>query len=218
MWGWRGTGRAATVRRARVADRRAQIVRLLETRDEFLPVSQRREGAPRGFVHRVRVRLTCEDCLANDKPRPGCVTCGGSGWTETWRSVDPYAEKPADAAPARYGLTGEVHLVRRERDAEIARLGEQTADPRSEADLLAAANALPAGWERARRRMWARFDYEALDWCLDELRAVDAAAYHALHAVFVYGYAVSGNGHTGSCERGLELLVRLMPRPLRAPE
>lgn len=201
-----------------MSERRAAIVRLLESRDDHLPMSVRVEvAASRGFVHRVRVAESCEDCLANGRIMPWCESCGGRGVVERWRSRDPYSEN-SGLRPAPYGLTGDRHEAARARDAELERLEQQVAPPVSAADQLVRANARADAWERAREWKWARFDYGALDSALDELRRFDEGAYHALHAVFVYRVAGPWNGHHGRCERGLAWLDRVLPDPLRAPE
>jgi hypothetical protein len=97
-----------------------------------------------------------------------------------------------------YGLASTVKLGHvSARDAELMRLADQTAAALgTELDLVAAANLHPYGWERARRAMYARFDYHALDLAL-ELLAGRAIAPHSA--------------------RGLELLDLWLPTPLRAP-
>jgi hypothetical protein len=191
------------------AGRRAQIVRLLETRDDHLPVLSAKPLSSLGFVHRALFRESCPDCLANDGRRPGCETCGGRGYLEGRRSRDPY---DTGMSSGWFGSSSERHEAGREREREIARLEAQTAPPRSEADI--AAEIPPDPWERARDDRWARFDYGALDLALDELRLVDGSACRELHAEFVYGVR---RGSVSATERGLEFLSSRLPDPLRAP-
>lgn len=192
--------------------RRGAIVRLLETLNDGLPQPVRRVETAAGFVHGAWHREDCPDCAANGRRMAGCVTCGGRGWLERWLPRDPYATDRV----APYGLTGDRHEAARRRDAEIARLEAQTAAPRSEEDLLAGTR--PDGWELARRRMYASFDYAALDWALELLRGCDEVAYHALHGVYVYGWQPCvSRGLEAACERGFRFLDERLPDPLRAP-
>lgn len=166
------------------AARRAQIVALLTSRDDHLPQPVRRDHSPAGFIHHAAARETCPDCLANDRTMFGCETCGGRGYTETIRERDPYAVEKVQP----YGMTGDRHEKRRERDSEIARLGEQTRVPwLSPEDELADANRHPEGWELLRARKWRDCDYRALDLALERLRLVDEDAYHAITVAYVYG-------------------------------
>jgi hypothetical protein len=194
--------------------RRQAIIRLLETRDDHLPTPTRRDYSTAvGFVDHVPVRETCPDCLANDRRMYGCETCGGRGFLEFVRAIDPY--KTQKVQP--YGLDGSRLERARERDAQIARLESQTAPPRSEVDLLAEANEHPFGWELARERMYAQFDYAALDLALGALRDADGGACHALHALYVYRWAEPSAGYEAALLRGLAFLDARLPHPLRAP-
>jgi hypothetical protein len=66
--------------------------------------------------------------------------------------------------------------------------------------------------------MYRRHDYQALDQCLDQLRASDDGAYHALHSVHVYGWLTELSPATEvALERGIGFLAEHLPDPLRAP-
>lgn len=195
-------------------DRRDAILNLLRTRDEHLPEPVRRTEASTGFVHRMPARVTCPDCLANDRTMFGCETCGGRGYTEKMRERDPYATDKV----MPYGLDGTRHEAARERDRQLGMLDRQLARPKSAADELAEANANPYAWELARRRMWKLYDYSALDRALEQLRAVDEDASRALHAVYVYAWMPEGPAVEMACERGLVFLDERLPDPLRAPK
>lgn len=177
-----------------MADRRAQIVALLDIRYEALPGLAVRSSASSGFSHRVRVAVSCPDCLANDRIMFGCETCGGRGVVEAWQSRDPYATDHV----APYGFDPTRHERERARDREIEVLGDQTAAPASEADLLAVANANPYAWERARARLYEVYDLAALDRALEELRG-------------------RFPGLSPYSRSGLLFLSVRLPRPLRAP-
>lgn len=209
-------------------DRRAQIIRLLETRDDHLPTPTRREHSTAGFVNEERPR-SCPDCLANGRVMKSCETCGGSGTVAGKRldqvavpdalpddgeQRDPYAVEKV----VPYGLDPTRHDRVRERDAELDRLAAQTRDPwKSPADELADANAHPEGWELARRRMYQSFDYAAIDRQLERLRQVDDGAYKALHAAYVYNIVEPSTSFESACERGLAFLDEHLPDPLRSP-
>lgn len=120
-------------------DRRAAIVRLLETRDEHLPSLRAGAAAPAGFVSGVRVR-SCPDCLANGRVMFGCETCSGRGVVEASRLVrialtdewegqssklDPYAVRGVSP----FGFDPTRHEQVRERERQIAALGAQTRPP-----------------------------------------------------------------------------------------
>lgn len=210
--------------------RREAIVRLLETRDEHLPLPVRRDHSPSGFVGGGRSR-TCPDCLANGRTMFGCESCGGSGVINPARlgslavpdeqpddldRRDPYAQN--DVQP--FGLDPTRHDHTRARDAEIDRLAMQTRDPwKTPEDELADANRHPYAWEEARRHMYAAFDYLALDRVLEQLRQADGAAYALIHSVHVYGWQQNPAATVEAIvDRGLAFLDARMPDPLRAPE
>lgn len=204
--------------------RRAAIVRLLKTRDDHLPAMRSGESAPSGFVSGVRVR-SCPDCLANGRTMFGCETCSGRGVVEASRLVrialtdewdgqssklDPYAGRRV----LPFGFDPTRHEYERERDRQIGALGVQTR-PAAAVDEDAEAGAHPSLWEVERARMWARFDYAALDRALDVLSGFDPPASRALCAVYVYGWLeVVPERAVG---RGLGWLDGVLPVPLRAP-
>lgn len=195
-------------------ERRNAIIRLLETRDDNLPspLSRQEFGKSSGFVHKTLAPQVCDVCEGVDSF--GCTGCGGRGQVEVFRDRDPYA---VTEIVQPYGMTGERHERSRERDAQIARLEHQTAPPKSEKDLIEEANSRPYAWELARSRMYHQFDYRALDTQLERLRDVDNGAYHALHAVYVYGWAEPSTGNEATCARGLTFLDEHLPTPLRSP-
>lgn len=192
-------------------ERRAQIVRLLETRDDHLPVPAARPLSTAGFVHRAVARESCPDCFGETPGRVGCETCGGRGYLEARRGRDPY-----DTGQSLGVFNeGRRHEAAHEREREIARLEAQTAPPRSEADL--AAEIKPELWEVARTRAWAKFHYAELDGALEELRSVWEHAYHAIMSVHVYGWRDAGTVELLVIDRGLDFLGWFLPDPLRAP-
>lgn len=168
-------------------DRHAQIITLLRSRDDHLPTQARRDHPPAGFIHNTVVRQTCADCLSNDRILKTCETCHGRGYIEVARERDPYAVEKVQP----YGMTGDRHEQRRERDSEIARMEAQTREPwSSEQDALADANRHPEMWELERARKWRDFDYAALDVALERLRQVDVEAYRAIMTTYVYGRGI----------------------------
>jgi hypothetical protein len=196
--------------------RRDQIIRLLETRDDHLPTPTRREmpGRAAGFVHNQTARESCPDCLANDRVLKTCETCKGRGYTEVQRTHDPYAK--TDTLP--YGFDRTTLDRQRELDSQIARLQHQTRPSfATHEDEIADANQHPYPWEIARRRMYRQYDYAHLDHALDELRHTDEGAYHALHAAYIYGWAEPSAGYQHAVNRGLDHLEHVLPDPLRAP-
>lgn len=164
--------------------RRESIIVLLVTRDDHLPQPIRREHSPTGFIHNTPVRETCPDCFGDNPGKVGCQTCKSRGYLEYVRERDPYA---VTDKVQPYGMTGDRHERTRERDREIMRLDDQLAPPKTEADMLEEANTRPEGWELERARKWRDFDYRALDLALEDLRAVDVEAYHAITSTYVYG-------------------------------
>lgn len=196
-------------------ERRLAIVRLLETRDMYLPEQRRRDPSPAGFVHQTTWRESCPDCLANGRTLKGCETCRGRGYLEHRRQRDPYATDVV----MPYGWSADRHEARRELDAQVGRLEAQTRPPwSSAADELADANSHPYGWEVARRAMYRDFDYGALDCALERLRDVDRGAYHALHEVWIYGWMpVVSAGLEAALQVGLAFLDERLPTPVRAP-
>lgn len=196
-------------------DRRAQIILLLETMTDGLPQRDRPKLTAPGFVHRAIVRESCSDCLANDRRRPGCATCGGKGFTETFRDRDPYADTET-VQP--YGITPDRHEAARAREAAMARLEAQTREPwKSDEDELADANKNPEPWEIERRRMYRLYDYAALDSALALLRDRDEGAYRLLHSVYVYGWSEPSTTVEALVERGLLFVEQRMPEVIRAP-
>lgn len=203
-------------------DRRARIIRLLETRDDGLPEPRfvdmiGKEGKlvpPRGFRHGVSVEETCPDCFGERPAVKGCGTCGSQGTITTFRERDPYAEQKVEPI----GFSASSHDGRRELDSEIARLDAQLAPPRAtEADILADANKHPDRWEVERQRLYRLYDYGALDRALELLRDHDQGAYHLVHSVYVYGWSEPSSTIETLSERGLRFIDQHMPDPIRAP-
>jgi hypothetical protein len=194
--------------------RRNQIIRLLETRDDHLPQPIRREHSPAGFIHNTQVRETCPDCFGENPGKVGCETCKSSGYIEYIRERDPYAVEKVQP----YGMTGDRHEKRRERDNELRRLEAQTSPPwTSAADELAYANAHPEPWEIARARKWRDYDYPALHNALELLRDRDEGAYKLLHACHVYQWLETSAVMEHAIERGLSFIDQRMPDVIRAP-
>lgn len=207
------------------AARRAQIIVLLETRDDHLPQPVRRDHSSAGFVHEPQTR-TCPDCLANGRVMFGCETCGGDGEVIDIKNValpdalpddgaskDPYATEK----PQPYGLDATRHDRSYARNAELQRLQQQTRTFKTAKDELADANRHPYGWEIMRDRKWRDYDYAALDIALELLRDHDQGAYHMLHAVYVYGWLETSAAMEHAVERGLVFVDGRMPTPIRAP-
>jgi hypothetical protein len=210
--------------------RRALIIRLLETRDDGLPLPARRDQTPRGFVSGLDddgkpLRwLTCEDCLsadatmgANGRGRPGCETCGGEGRVPDL-GPDPYQKND----PQPYGITGENTDHRVARDVAIARAGNELRRfpgfrLESAKDELAEANKNPDPWERTRQQMYRRYDYGALDAALELLRGHDESAYRLVHSVYVYCWADASTTAEAVIERAMRFIDERMPDPIRAP-
>jgi hypothetical protein len=231
------------VTEGRNLSRREQaIVRLLETQNDGLPEPVRASTVAPGFVHTARSR-TCPDCLANGEVSIHCETCHGSGVVEGKRFAniaapdalpddgvkrDPYARNDVKA----YGLDGARHDDAHARDRMIEIMQRQTRPARSEAELLEEANRHPYGWERERAAMRKRFDYDALDKAMAELRVFDEQAYGALYRVFVYRWLPFEGAAAAACRRGLRFLSPRLAvfelavgyfsrdgiRPLRAPD
>jgi hypothetical protein len=196
-------------------ERREQIIRLLETRDDHLPSPTRREHSAAGFVDHIPVRETCPDCLANDRRTFGCETCGGRGFIEFVRATDPY--KTQKVQP--YGLDVSRHERSRERDVQIERLEQQIRDPwKSPEDELAAANEHPEGWEIARAKMRRLYHYDALSVALELLRDRDPSTRAILHAVYEdRRWGEFSPIVKAVAERGLAFIDAHMPDPIRAP-
>lgn len=191
------------------------IVALLRSRDEGLPENAPRSGPSRGFSHRVEVVVDCPDCLerrSDGLPTFGCETCGGAQVVRSFREHDPYAIDKTQP----FGLTPDRHESRRDRDAELARLAEQTrpAFVTSEDEL---ASLRPFPWEVERARLYRRWDFAALDRALDQLRVADEQACRVLHGVYVYGYAAHSSALAAVVLRGLVFVEARMPDPIRAP-
>lgn len=170
-------------------ERRAAIVRLLECLTDGLPLPARAPMSTLGFVHRTAARESCPDCLANGFVSRDCESCGGRGYVEARRLRDPY---DTGAAPGWFGSSTARHERDHERDAELDRLEVQLAEPRPEAELVAAAR--PERWEAERAQLRAQFDVDALELALEDLRGADPEAYYAVCAVHVYhrGWLPSG--------------------------
>lgn len=192
-----------------MTDRHEAILRLLDTRFDNLPdalgisTTVALRGVTSGFVHRTLASVVCPTCEGVDDR---CTTCRGRGFIEKRREVDPMSRAEGSVVPAQmravapYGVMSMTKLGHvPARDAEIARLAVQTREhPATELDLLADANANPEPWEQARRRMYERFDYAALEVAVDEL--------HKTHP-----------GVSARSMRGLEFIDVRMPDPIRAP-
>lgn len=192
-------------------DRRAEIIRLLETLDDGLPLPVVAPLSSLGFVHRAPFRESCPDCLANGRRMIGCETCRGSGFVEGRRSKDPY-----DTGVNR-GWQGAARIESaKERDREIDRLEEQTAPPRSEAEL--AVSVSEERWVLERERLWRKFDYGPLSVALEDLRMADESVCRALHAVYVYRWLAETTPRLEQLlERGFRFVSVRLPDPLRAP-
>lgn len=129
-------------------------------------------------------------------PEPARYDHASAGFTG---SDDPYAVKRV----LPYGLDGSDRERVRAIDAAIGAAERELRRfagfrPSSTQDELADANEHPYGWERARRRMYERYDYRALD-----------VAVELLHQAFPNTPARSA--------RGLAFIDPRMPSPIRAP-
>lgn len=179
-------------------DRRAAIVRLLDTRHEHLPEPVRRSEISSGFVHGLDPKgkpwrwLSCPDCIANDRVMYGCETCKGSG-----RIPDPGRDPMAESKIVLYGADGSRHDLAYARDRQIEELGRQTR-PAADVDEDADAKAKDYAWAEARRQMFKRYDYAALERAIEWLRSV-----------------VPGSSVYGGLALGYFDVV--LPNPLRAP-
>lgn len=193
-------------------ERRAAIVRLLEAVTEGLPLPARAPMSTLGFVHGTTARESCPDCLANGFVSRDCETCSGRGYVEARRLRDPY---DTGASPGWFGSSAAKHERDHERDAELARLEVQLADPRPEAELVAAVR--PEGWEAERRRLHERYHLAELEQALEELALVDVDAYRAVHAVHVYGWMPCAGLAAACVERAIAFVDARLPDPLRAP-
>lgn len=213
--------------------RRGQIIALLEMLNEGLPEPTRRDHSTSGFVNEARSR-SCPDCLANGYPAGmfGCETCAGTGEVRGERLAavaltdqlpddgqarDPYAVSDQVVA---YGVRDTRKLGHRpDRDAEIARLGEQTRRPfKNAGEEIAEANRSGGyRWERERRALRKRYDLDAMTAALDELRVHDEPGYRLLHSVYVYGWSEPSVVMQTAVERALRFLDSRMPTPIRAP-
>jgi len=178
-----------------MADRHAQILVLLETRYDHLPEQVRRAHTTPGFAHGVDAHVTCPDCFGEQPARVGCETCGGRGYQVERRRRDPYQVNQVTP----YGLAGAAAQRELEFTATMGRLEAQLRPPwPTAADELADANLHPEPWEIERARMFARFDYRALELALERLHD---------------GWP----GVAATSAQGLELLDGWMPDPIRAP-
>lgn len=183
------------------AARHAQIVVLLDTRYDNLPeVTRRRDDGQPGFTHGKVVRLSCPDCLANDRPMFGCETCGGRGFIEEKREHDPYANQNVKA----FGFDDRETDRRVAIDSAISAAGRELQRfpgfrPAGAVDEIEDANRHPYAWELARRRMYRDFDYAALDVALEQL--------HGTHP-----------GLSPYSAKGLTFIDGRMPGTIRAPQ
>ena len=209
-----------------IEQRRAEIVWLLEHRNDHLPVEVKSAfpvSAP-GFVGGSVRWLSCPDCLANGDSMAasarraiaaGCETCGGRGEIPD-PGPDPYTK---NEAVVPFGFDKTRHDESHERDRKIEMLERQTRPAPTEAELSEEANRRGYAWEEERRAMYRRYDFAELDLALDALRAHDSDAVHALNAVYVDGWLVEVGSITPlvevHCERGLVFLSALLPDPLR---
>lgn len=153
-----------------IDSRTDQILRLLDTRFDNLPEQSRRTNTTAGFVHKAPSRSSCPDCLANDRTMYGCETCHGRGFIEEMRDRDPYAVDKVQP----YGLDGSERERIRAIESAISVAGRELQRfpgfrPASSADEIEDANQHPYAWETARRKMYAEFDYAALDRALEQL-------------------------------------------------
>ena len=212
-------------------ERRTQIIRLLETLNDGLPMPTRREHSTSGFVNEPRSR-SCPDCIANDRVMKTCPTCGGTGVVEPHRLEaiaatdalpddgqvrDPYAV--SDTVQA-YGVRDTRKLGHAPaRDAEIDRLQQQLREPfATPEEELEDANRHPFVWERERAAMWKRYDYAALSGALDALRDRHGALAGVVVAVYSRESIVEPSASLeAACELALEFIDARMPDTIRAP-
>lgn len=207
-----------------VEERRTAIVWLLEHRNDHLPVELRGAtpvAAP-GFVGgvdpsgRAMRSLSCPDCLTNGRAMAGCETCGGRGEIPD-PGPDPYAQ---NEKVVPFGFDQSRHDVSHERDRKIEMLGRQTRPAPTEAELFEEANRRGYAWEEERKAMYRRYDFAALDVSVDELRAHDVDAAHALNAVYVDRWLAEVGSISPLVEelleRGLVFLSERLPDVLRS--
>ena len=208
--------------------RELAIIWLLEHRNDHLPTPIRHVAGTAGFINEPRDR-SCPDCLANGRTMIGCETCGGSGVVTPPRlrlvaSPDQHDDDGQDRDPYaknhQVGFDLTRHDAARERDQQIDRLQHQTRPPRSEAQLLHEANTRGYAWEEARRTMYRRYDFAALDRALDSLRSNHPDSAHALNAVYIDGWLTQIGEITPlveqHCAHGIWYLDLVLPHPLLA--
>lgn len=210
-------------------ERRAEIVWLLTHRNDHLP-SGRLIATPStssGFVGgrdakgRPLRTVSCPDCIANDRVMFACETCGGSGELPD-SGKDPMDDPVKNPPPHPLRKTHwdvDRAAETSARDRALSVLEEQLAPPKSEVDLLAAANRRGYPWEEERRAMYRRFDFALIDQAIDWLGRYDADAAHAINATYVDGWLIEVGLVTPLteqlCERGFGYLSALLPEKLK---
>lgn len=207
--------------------RRLAIIRLLATMDDGLP-EPAGQWASFGALpgEKATKRQPCRSCDTSGRvnTRTGdepCAKCDGAGWF----LVDAYTgrreNEPVAAGQALGALSGPAREEWRKRtDETIRRIRSQLVRPTSSRDEIEEANQTPEPWERARKRMFKRYDYGALNRALDALRCGNHAcqrAAAAVRSVYTHGHTEPSTTLERDAELGLFLLDRLMPDPIRAP-
>lgn len=156
--------------------RHEAILRLLAHRYEMIldggedlpTMRQAKASTATGFVHRTDHHAACPDCFGDLPARNGCETCRGRGYLVERRHRDPYA---VNVVQRLAGHTGDRHEQRRALDAAIDRASVAARDrPTSSADEIAEAERRDYGWARWRERMYARYDFAALEQAVERLR------------------------------------------------
>lgn len=200
--------------------RRTATITLLRSRTDWHPsIRSQFQGFGATPGEKATVWRLCGSCdgtgtLKTRKGDEACPKCQGKGRF----LVDAYTGRRDGEQETRLFSAGDIRRRAELTDAAIARLKEQTAPPRSEADLIADAQPFP--WERERDRYYRAGDYRALDLALEWLDTHNPDARDLVCWVYETGIDELGcldESILLSAERAADLLAERMPDPIRVP-
>lgn len=197
-----------------------QVILLLRSRNDWHP-GLRSQFASFGAIpgETATEWVECARCeglrtvsgRTGDEPCPKCEGAGG-------KKVDAYTGRTDTERETKLFSAEDRAEWRRKLDQNIARLAEQTAPPRSDADLIA--EATEYGWERERARYLRAGSYRELDAALEWLTVQSPPARALVGWVYESGADTLGCLHE-SIERAavlaVDLLAERMPEKIKVP-
>lgn len=201
--------------------RRERTILLLQSRTAWHP-GIRSQFATFGALpgEKATRRETCSVCLGDCEvpSRAGPVPCERCNARGSYL-VDAYTGyRSTDEGPWKGAAAKTAVEKRRQDDATIARLAQQVAPPRSQADLIHEANSNPEPWERQREAHHRHGSYRELTLALEWLSGTAPNLWQLVLWVFELDMVrVTPPALLRDALLGVDALAERLPDPIRVP-